>query len=98
MPGEILELEPPHTVVFHWWERSKAGKLKFEGWPSYRLQPAGDTRTLVRHRATLVSYGLWRLGTPIWRRFAVRERTITIDALQASFGPDPDLAPGTQPR
>ena len=94
MPGEISELEPPHTVVYHWWERSKSGKLKFEGWPSYHLQPSGDGETLVRHRGKLVSYGVWRLGTPIWRRFAVRERTITINALKASFERNPGSAPG----
>jgi uncharacterized protein YndB with AHSA1/START domain len=85
MPGEIAEMEAPHRIVFHWWEKSKVGKLKFEGWPSYVLQPAGDDRTLVRHRGTLVSYGWWRLGTPIWRRVAVKERTITVEALKASF-------------
>ena len=85
MPGEIVEMEPPHTIVYHWWEKSKAGKLKFEGWPSYHLRSSGDSETLVRHRGELVSYGVWRLGTPIWRRFAVKERTITIDALKASF-------------
>ena len=89
MPGEIAELEPPHKVVFHWWEKSKSGTLKFEGWPSYHLQAAGDTETLVRHRAKLMSYGAWRLGTPLWRRFAVKERTITVDALKASFERDP---------
>ena len=68
MPGEIVELEAPHTIVYHWWEKSKSGKLKFEGWPSYRLQSSGEGETLVRHRGKLVSYGLWRLGTPIWRR------------------------------
>ena len=85
MPGEIAEMEAPHTIVVHWWETSKSGKLTFEGWPSYHLQPSGDGGTLVRHRAKLVPYGVWRLGTPIWRRLAVRERTITIDALKASF-------------
>lgn len=85
MPGEIAELAAPHTVVFHWWEKSRSGKLKFEGWPSYHLQAAGSNQTLVRHRAKLVSYGVWRLGTPIWRRFAMKERTITVDALKASF-------------
>ena len=85
MPGEITEMTPPHTIVFHWWEESKSGKRKFEGWPSYHLQPTGDGETLVRHRGTLVSYGVWRLGTPIWRRSAVKERTITVDALKASF-------------
>jgi uncharacterized protein YndB with AHSA1/START domain len=85
MPGEIAEMEAPHTIVFHWWERSRSGKLKFEGWPSYHLRPSGQGETLVRHRGTLVAYGVWRLGTPILRRLAVRERTITVDALKASF-------------
>ena len=85
MPGAIVELEAPHTIVYHWWEESKSGKLKFEGWPSYRLQSSGEGETLVRHRGKLVSYGVWRLGTPIWRRFALKERTITVDALKASF-------------
>jgi uncharacterized protein YndB with AHSA1/START domain len=92
VPGEIVEMEAPHTVVFHWWEESRSGKLKFEGWPSYHLQASGDSATLVRHRGTLMSYGVWRLGRPIWRRFAVKERTITVDALKASFerpGPAP---------
>lgn len=85
MPGEISEMQAPHRIVFHWWEKSRSGKLKFEGWPTYDLYPAGDGETLVRHRAKLVSYGAWRLGRPIWRRFAVKERTITVDALKASF-------------
>jgi hypothetical protein len=40
-----------------------------------------------------LSYGVWRLGTPIWRRLAVKERTITIDALKASFERNPSSAP-----
>lgn len=88
MPGEIVEMEAPHMIVYHWWEKSKSGKLKFEGWPSHHLQASGDNETLVRHRANLVSYGPWRLGTPLCRRFAVKERTITVDALKASFEPD----------
>ena len=94
MPGEISELDAPHTLVYHWWEKSRSGKLKFEGWPSYHLQAAGDGETLVRHRARLESHGVWRLGTPIWRRFAVRERTITIDALKSSFERNQGSAPG----
>jgi hypothetical protein len=94
LPGDIAELEAPHTIVYHWWDASKSGKLRFEGWPSYHLQPSSDSETLVRHRATLMSYGVFRLGTPIWRRFALRERTITIDALKASFERDPNPAPG----
>ena len=85
VPGEIAELEPPYTIVFHWWEKSRSGTLKFEGWPSYHLEPTGEGETLVRHHARLVSYGVWRLGTPIWRHLARKERTTTIDALKASF-------------
>ena len=85
LPGEILEMEAPRTLVYHWWQKSRSGTLKFEGWPSYRLEPAGDDATLVTHRARLVLHGVWRLGAPVFRRFAVRERTITVDALEASF-------------
>lgn len=92
-PGEIAELEAPHTLVYHWWELSRSGKLRFEGWPSYDLQPASDSSTVVRHRGRLVAYGVWRLGTPIWRRLAIKERTITIEALQASFEPGSRSAP-----
>ncbi len=89
LPGEIAEMEAPHTVVFHWWEKGRSGKLKFEGWPSYQLQALDEHTTLVRHRGRLASYGLWRLGTPIWRRFAIKERTITLEALKASFEKPP---------
>ena len=94
MSGEIAEMEAPHTVVFHWWEKSKSGKLTFEGWPSYHLQPCGQDETLVRHRARLASYGVWRLGSPVWRRFAIKERTITVDALKASFEQHPSSGRG----
>ena len=57
MPGEIAEMEAPHTIVYHWWEKSKSGR-------------------------------------PIWRRFAVKERTITVDALKDSFERNPSSAPG----
>ncbi|GAB2596275.1 SRPBCC family protein [Kribbella endophytica] len=90
MPGEITELDAPHTIVFHWWEKSKSGKLKFEGWPSYHLQSASTDETLVIHRGKLIPYGVWRLATPVLRHFAVKERTITIDALKASFERNPD--------
>ncbi len=87
LPGEILELEAPHKVVYHWWVKSKKGKLKYEGWPGYSLQHSGENGTLVRHHAKLVTYGVYRLASPIFRRFAIRERTATIDALKASFEP-----------
>jgi uncharacterized protein YndB with AHSA1/START domain len=93
VPGEIAQLEAPHTIVYHWWEESRSGRLRLEGWPGYHLHP-GEQETLVRHHARLVSYGVWRLGTPLWRRYAVKERTVTMDALQASFEQDPVSDPG----
>ena len=33
--GEIVELDAPHSVVYHWWDKSGSGRLKFEGWPGY---------------------------------------------------------------
>jgi uncharacterized protein YndB with AHSA1/START domain len=83
--GEIVELEAPHKVIYHWWDKSTTGKLTFEGWPGYALEPAGEHSTLVRHHAKLAMYGIWSLGAPLFRRLAVRERTTTIDALRASF-------------
>lgn len=80
-----IELEAPHKVVYHWWDKSRNGKLKSEGWPSYSLQQAAENGTLVRHHAKLNTYGLDQLAAPIFRRFALRERTVTIDALKASF-------------
>ena len=94
LPGEILELEAPHKVVYHWWEKSKKGQLKFEGWPGYFLRVSAENATLVRHHAKLNVYGVYRLAAPIFRRFAIRERTVTIDALKASFELRPGSAPG----
>lgn len=84
-PGEITELEAPHTLVFHWWDKTKAGRLKAEGWPGYTLEPVGEGATLVRHHARMHTYGVYRLATPIFRRLAVRERTATVNALATSF-------------
>lgn len=84
-PGEIAEFDPPHTIVYHWWDRSRSGKLKAEGWPGYSLEPAADGTTLVRHHAKMHTYGLYRLATPIFRRLALKERTATINALKDSF-------------
>ena len=94
LPGEIVELEAPHTVVFHWWEKSKSGKVKFEGWPGYSLQESGESATLVRHHAKLNVYGVYRLAAPVFRRFAIRERTVTLESLKASFERDQGSAPG----
>jgi len=84
-PGEIVAFQPPHTLVHHWWDSSRSGKLKAEGWPGYSLQSAGENATVVRHHAKMQTYGLYRLATPIFRRIAVKERTATLDALEASF-------------
>jgi uncharacterized protein YndB with AHSA1/START domain len=84
-PGEIEEFEPPHTLVYHWWDRSGRGRLHAEGWPAYSLAVTGDGGTLVRHHARVVTHGVYRLATPVLRRIAVKERTTTIEALQASF-------------
>ena len=91
-PGEIVELEAPEKVTYHWWDESKAGKLRFEGWPGYSLEPDGENSTLVRHHAELTMHGIYRWGAPIFKRLAVRERTTTIDALKASFEQRPSAA------
>ena len=56
-----------------------------EGWPGYELSAEGESATRVRHYARLQTYGLWRAATPFLRRLALRERTVTLEALQASF-------------
>jgi uncharacterized protein YndB with AHSA1/START domain len=84
-PGEIVVFEPPHALVYHWWDRSKAGKPKIEGWPGYELEATGQDATLVRHRAKLHTHGIYRWAGPVLRRLALRERTATMDALKASF-------------
>jgi len=84
-PGEIAEFEPPHTLVYHWWDRSRRGRLHMEGWPAYSLEASGDGATLVRHHAKIVTHGIYRPATPVLRRIAVRERTATMEALKASF-------------
>ncbi|MDF2828714.1 SRPBCC family protein [Microbacterium sp. I2] len=84
-PGEIAEFQPPHRLVYHWWDKSKAGKLKLEGWPAYRLETTDGGSTLVRHTATLHTHGMYRLATPVLRRIAMKERAVTLDALAASF-------------
>jgi uncharacterized protein YndB with AHSA1/START domain len=84
-PGEIAEFEPPHKLVYHWWDKTKAGKVKAEGWPGYALEVKDPNTTLVRHRGTLHTHGIYRLATPIFRKMAVKERTAVVDALKASF-------------
>lgn len=86
-PGEIAEFQPPHTIVYHWWDKSKKGRLKLEGWPAYRLEAGDGNTTFVRHHATLHTHGLYRLVTPLLRRIAMKERSVTLGALAASFEP-----------
>ena len=85
MPGEILEMEAPRWVLFHWWETSRKGKVTFEGWPGFELEPLAADSTLVRHTARLQVNGVWQLGRPLFRLLARRERTATLEALGASF-------------
>ena len=85
LPGDIAELEAPYKVVYHWWDKTKGGKLKSEGYPGFHLEAAGPNQTVVRHTARLHVHGANQLLMPLFRRLAVRERTTTIDALQASF-------------
>lgn len=84
-PGEVVEFDPPRRLVYHWWDTSRAGTVKVEGWPGYTLEATDRATTLVRHVATVHTYGLYRVATPLLRRVAVRERTATMDALAASF-------------
>lgn len=84
-PGEVIEFDPPHRLVYHWWDKSKAGKVKLEGWPGYSLEVTDGDATLVRHHATMRTFGLYRIATPLLRLVAVRERTATVDALKVSF-------------
>jgi uncharacterized protein YndB with AHSA1/START domain len=90
IPGEILELRAPNELAYHWWDKSKSGKLRSEGWPGYSLQSSGEHATLVRHHAKMSIRGVYQLAAPIFRRIAVRERTVTIDALKASFDTSKD--------
>ena len=88
LPGEILELRAPNELVYHWWDRSRGGKVRSEGWPSYSLQSSGENATIVRHHAKMNLHGVFQLAAPVVRRLALRERTVTIDALKVSFERD----------
>ncbi|WP_392542724.1 SRPBCC family protein [Oryzobacter telluris] len=84
-PGEVVEFDRPRTIVYHWWDRSRSGRLNAEGWPGYTLEAVGERETRVRHRARLVTYGAYRPATPVLGMIARRERTATLEALVASF-------------
>ena len=84
-PGEVVELEEPRKVLFHWWDTNKAGKVTFEGWPGFVLEPQGVDRTRVRHTARLQVNGVWQLGRPVFSWLARRERSATLEALADSL-------------
>ena len=84
-PGRIEEFAPPRRIVFHWWDKSGSGRVRLEGWPGYTLEPHDDGTTLVRHHARMHTYGMYRPATPFLRRLAMRERSVTLAALAASF-------------
>jgi len=85
IPGEIVELDPPRRLGYHWWDSTSSGKVKTEGWPGYTLEAVDHRETLVRHGVRLRANGIWGLATPVLKRVARRERTAVLDALEASF-------------
>ena len=67
------------------WAKSRAGKVRLEGWPSYSLEATDRDTTIVRHHAKMHTHGPYRAATPLLRRIALKERTTTVEALKASF-------------
>ena len=84
-PGEVAEFERPSRLVYHWWDRTKSGKTKYEGWPGYTLGAQGPDTTLVRHHAKMQTYGIYVLGRPMFKMMAKKERSTVLDALAKSF-------------
>ncbi|MFC8500750.1 SRPBCC family protein [Pedococcus sp. NPDC057267] len=84
-PGEVVVFDPPSALGYHWWTRSRRGRLHVQGWPGYVLAPDPDGGTRVRHHARTETYGAYRVAGPVLRRIALRERTATVDALVRSF-------------
>ena len=84
-PGEIVEFDPPRRLLHHWWDSTRSGRIKIEGWPGYTLEPTGENETLVRLDARMRAHGMYGMATPVLKRLAVRERTATLNALQKSF-------------
>ncbi len=82
--GEVVELEAPHTIVFHFRQTTRSGEPAFDGWPAYYLERSGEDATVVRHHARMVAHGVRRFAAPALRRFVARERTTTMDALTAA--------------
>ena len=93
IPGKMVELEVPREIVYHWWEKSKAAS---SGARVGRATPCGrpaKNETLVRHHAKLNMYGVYQLAAPVFRRIAVRERSVTVDCAQGIVRAEPGLAP-----
>jgi uncharacterized protein YndB with AHSA1/START domain len=84
-PGEVVEHDAPHRLVYHWWDATPSGRVKMEGWPGYTLEAVGERETLVRHDARLRANGIYALGKPLLRLLVRRERTATLEALVRSF-------------
>ncbi|MFL6022732.1 MAG: SRPBCC family protein [Marmoricola sp.] len=84
-PGEIEVFEPASRLVYHWWDKARSGRLKYEGWPAYTLEAQPDGTTLVRHDARIQTYGMYNLVVPMFRVLAKKERSLTLAALAQSF-------------
>ncbi|MDR7254701.1 uncharacterized protein YndB with AHSA1/START domain [Nocardioides sp. BE266] len=84
-PGEVVTFDRPERLVYHWWQKAPWGAVLAEGWPGYTLEAVGERETLVRHHARLRTYGIYGPATAVMKRIALRERTVVLDALEASF-------------
>lgn len=82
--GEVSEIERPRRLVFHY-RLEILGLRLMEGWPGYDLERDDDGATLVRHVARAELYGVFRMARLVIRRIAIRERTLTVDALKRSL-------------
>lgn len=80
--GEVVELERPGRVVFHYTARL-LGRTVMEGWPGYTLEAVGTDATRLRHSARARLYGPLRLLRPVVQRMARRERGATVAGLKA---------------
>jgi uncharacterized protein YndB with AHSA1/START domain len=83
LPGRVTVFERPNRIAFHQVLR-RHDEVVFDSRPSYELEATAEG-TMVRHHAEGELHGALRLLEPIVRLMARRERTRTLDALQASF-------------
>ncbi len=84
VPGEIVEFEPPHRVVFRY-DARLFGVPVMRGWPGYTLEHAGEGRTRLIHVAEARLVGPFNAFRPLIQRVAEGERGRTVDALERSF-------------